>query len=143
MPRIIRKNILDLPFSLHDEKVTTFEVTGNKLILQFQDGFLKTVEPFKRVGGWIEFGEIDWDFSFTYIFEYPDVLCGNEGSFIGRKMSLKDFITEFSCAKFEIIDETYSYNTSKFDGYLSTKNQVKECRLEIYHLGDMSYIIQD
>jgi hypothetical protein len=86
---------------------------------------------------------VDWDFSFAYILEYPDVLCGNEGGFTGQKMGLKKFANGFKQARLDIVDETYGYNTSKFDGYLSAAGSLKECRVEIYHLGAMSYIIKD
>ena len=43
---------------------------------------------------------------------------------------------------FTIIDETYGYNQSKFSGFLSVGTEIKECMIEVYHLGDMEYITE-
>lgn len=143
MKKVVRNNVINLPYSLHDGAVVRFEAAEDKFAMQFQYGFVKTVEPFEQVNGNIEFEKVDWDFSFAYLLEYQDVLCGNVGHFTGKKMSLKEFISHYNNAKFDVIDETYGYNTSKFDGYLSDKGSVKECIIEIYHLGDMSYIVEE
>lgn len=55
-------------------------------------------------------------------------------------MYLKDFVEQFVNAGFSIIDETYGYNQSKFEGFLSMDGTVKECFVEIYHLGDMVFV---
>ena len=65
---------------------------------------------------------------------------GNIGSFTGEKMYLKDFVKQFINANFSIIDETYGYNQSKFEGFLTMGGTVKECLVEIYHLGDMLFV---
>ncbi len=142
MKRIIRRNMTDLPYSLHDARVIGFEVNENILQMKFQSGFVCTVAPFKQVEGFVEFEKIDWD-SCVYLLEYQEVLCGNPGHFIGKKMELREFLKEFDNASFEIIDETYGYNLSKFSGYLSTKNSFVECMIELYHWGDMSYILEE
>lgn len=143
MKRVVRGNVINLPYSLHDGTVIGFEVTGDKLVMQFQYGFIKTIEPFDQVNGNVEFEKADWDFSYVYLFEYQDVLCGNVGSFTGEKMELKKFIDQFKNFKFDLVDETYGYNLSKFDGYLSDGYSIKECSIQIYHLGDMSYIVEE
>lgn len=78
-----------------------------------------------------------------YLLEYQDVPCGNCGSFTGEKKDLHEFIDQYRNAGFDIMDETYGYNMSKFSGYLSAEGSVKECIIEIYHLGDMSYIVEE
>lgn len=174
MKKVTRKNVIDLPYSLHDGVVTGFEVLAgseklnecekqngfeipngcenlneceiprDKLLLEFEHGFVSTLEPYMQVEGKIEFAKVDWDFSFAYIIEFPDgSLCGNQGNFTGHKMELLDFIQQNKELRFEIIDETYGYNTTKLDGYLWGDTKIKECRLEIYHLGDMSYIVRN
>lgn len=143
MNKVIRSNVVHLPYSLHDRTVIGFEVANDILRMQFQDGFVKTIEPFEQIDGSIEFEKIDWDFSFVYLLEYQNVLCGNVGCFTGSKMNLKDFINHFNEFTFEVVDETYGFNTSKFDGYFSGKDEIKECMIEIYHLGDMSYIVKE
>lgn len=143
MKKVIRSNITNLPYSLHDGVVTAFEVSEDNLIMKFQSGFIKTTEPFEQISGSVAIENIDWDFSFVYLLDYKDVLCGNVGSFTGRKIKLKTFINQFKYAKFDLIDETYGYNTSKFDGYLSKGGSCQECKIEIYHLGDMSYLVDE
>lgn len=142
MKRTIRKNMTDLPYSLHDARVIGFEVNENILQMKFQSGFVCMVAPFKQVEGFVEFEKIDWD-SYVYLLEYQEVLCGNLGSLTGKKMELREFINEFDNASFDIIDETYGYNLSKFSGYLSTQDSLKECIIELYHWGDMSYILEE
>lgn len=142
MKRTIRRNMTDLPYSLHDARVIGFEVKKNILQMKFQSGFVCMVAPFKQVEGFIEFEKIDWD-SYVYLLEYHEVLCGNLGSFTGKKMELRQFINEFHNASFEIIDETYGYNLSKFKGYFSKQDSLKECIIELYHWGEMSYILEE
>lgn len=142
MKRTIRKNMTDLPYSLHDARVIGFEVNENILQMKFQSGFVCMVAPFKQVEGFVEFEKIDWDFCYVYLLEYQEVLCGNPGSFTGKKMELGEFINEFHNASFEIIDETYGYNLSKFMGYFSKQDSLEECIIELYHWGDMSYILE-
>jgi hypothetical protein len=142
MKKVVRNNINNLPYSLHDGVVIGFEITGDNLVMKFQHGFLRTVEPFEQINGSIEIQKIDWDFSFVYLLDYQDVICGNVGSFTGKKIELKIFINQFKNAEFNLIDETYGYNTSKFDGYLSDGDMFWECMIEIYHLGDMNYLVE-
>ena len=142
MNRVIRRNQINLPYSLHDGKVIGFQVTNDILQMQLQSGFTETIEPFEQVTGYIELEKIDWDSSYVYLLEYQEVPCGNCGSFTGEKMGLHEFIDQFHNAGFDIMEETYGYNMSKFSGYLSAKGSVKECIIEISHLGDMSYIVE-
>ena len=142
MKKVIRNNIINLPYSLHDGAVIGLEAEEGKLLMKFQYGFIETIEPFEQISGNVEFEGIDWDFSFVYFFEYQDVLCGNAGHFTGKKMSLQEFISQYNNIKFDIMDETYGYNMSKFSGYLTDRDSIKECIIEIYHMGDMSYIVE-
>jgi len=143
MKKVTRRNVTDLPYSLHDAVVIGFEVLDDRLRLQFQHGFISTTEPYKQVEGKIELEKVDWDFSYVYLLEFQDGFCGNEGNFLGKKMELLEFIKQYPNIRFEIIDETYGYNQTKLDGYLWGDNTDKECRLEIYHLGDMNYLIEE
>lgn len=141
MKKIIRKNVIDLPYSLHDGAVIGLEAVEDKLFMQFQYGFIETAEPFEQIKGNVEFEKVDWDFCFVYLLEYQGVLCGNPGRFVGIKMSLKEFIDQYDNIKFDIMDESYGYNASKFTGYFSVDDTIKEGIVEIYHLGDMSYLL--
>lgn len=136
MKTTIRDNVTHLPYSLHDMSVTGFEVEGDRLVLQFANGFVKIGDPCEQINGSIAFQQVDWDFCYAYVLDF----CGNAGSFTGSKASLADFIAQNKNVLFEIADETYGYNQSKFSGYLSVARSLKECTLEIYHLGDMQYV---
>ncbi len=46
------------------------------------------------------------------------------------------------CSRFEIVSETYGYNKSTFSGWLWVKNKPKECVLELYHTGEMKYVVE-
>lgn len=143
MNRVVRKNITDLPYSLHDGVVIDFKVRDDTLQMQFQSGIIKTFEPFEQVDGSVEFEQTDWDSSYVYLLTYQKGLCGNPGNFTGKKMLLKEWIAQYQDITFEIIDENYGYNQSKFSGYLSGSTPFQECFIEIYHLGDMSYLISE
>ncbi len=145
MKKIIRKNI-NLPYSLHDSSIIHFEAKEDKLTFQFKSGIFKAVEPYSEIEGNVIFENVDWDFSYIYLLSYKDVLCGNCGNFSGEKISLLDFINKHkaSSLKFDIIDETYGYNKSKFNGFISfSDTRMYECFVEIYHLGDMHYYLDE
>lgn len=134
----VRKNVADLPYSLHDMGVTGFNACADKLIMEFENGFVKISNPCEQIGGYICFDKVDWDFSYAYILDF----CGNSGPLTGNKLSLREFILQFENMNFEITDESYGYNRSVFSGYLSSANKLGECTVEIYHIGDMRYITE-
>lgn len=134
-----RKNIDALPYSLHDMSVTGFTAAGDTLSMSFEHGFVRIGAPCVQVEGNIEFTGVDWDFCCAYILD----ICANEGRFTGCKLSFADFMASFIDARFEIADETYGYNRSRFTGYLSAGGSLKECVLELYHSGDMVYITNE
>ena len=136
MPETIRKNIDDLPYSLHDRRVCAFEISGTSLTLRFSDGLLRVGNPCELVDGYIVIDGLDWDFCWTYVMDIaPDGQIRR-----GERLPLKDFIACYPNPNFEIVDETYGYNRSVFDGYLSIGQSLPECRIEIYHFGPMRYI---
>ncbi len=138
MKRTIRLNV-HVPYSLHDMRVIQFEVSGDTLIMRTQSGMTETTEPYGQPDGYIEFHQVDWDFCFAYTMD----ILANEGEFHGRKMSLQDFIGEFENSGFEVIDESFGYNSSKFSGWLLQKRHLQECIIEICHLGDMVYVTEE
>ena len=138
MKRTIRPNVI-VPYSLHDMRVIEFQVREDTLILRTQSGMSRTTEPYVQPDGYVEFQKVDWDFCFAYTMD----ILANEGEFHGRKMSLKDFISEFVNSAFEVIDETFGYNSTKFSGWLLQKGHLQECTIELYHLGDMIYVTED
>lgn len=138
MPEIIRPNIDHLPYSLHDRRVCAMEISGDSLTLRFSDGITKIGDPCELVDGHIRIDGLDWDFCHAYIMDigFDGTICS------GRRMPLADFISSHPQLNFEIVDETYGYNRSVFDGYLSIGSGLPECRIEIYHFGPMRYIAE-
>ncbi len=139
MEKAYRRNIDNLPYSLHDAVVTAIECEEDFVNLRFAEGFFEPSEgDCKRVEGFVVIGGVDFDFCNAYVLNF----AANEGSFRGRKMLLKAFASKYKDLRFEIINETYGYNKSTFFGWLWVKNKPKECILEFYHAGDMVYITE-
>jgi len=138
MKRTIRNNI-NTAYSLHDMTVIAFEIAGNKVVMRTQSGMVKTVPPFQQLDGYVEFHDVQWNFSFVYLLG----VTGNVGTFAGEKMFLKDFISKVTPFGFSIMDETYGYNTTKYSGYLLSNRCHYECMIEIYHEGDMVFVAEE
>lgn len=138
MKKTIRENI-DVPYSLHDMNVISFEIIDNDIIMKTQSGVIKTAYPSKQLDGYVQFYNVRWDFSYVYLLDFT----GNIGSFTGEKMLLKDFILKFQPLGFSIMDETYGYNTTKYSGYTTFKRHHYECVIEIYHEGDMIFVTEE
>ena len=113
MKQTIRKNITDIPYSLHDREVNGMTVEGNKLTLHFKNGYVECQEPYDDVKGTVVFENVDWDFSFAYTFKCKEFTLENTGPIEGEKMMLKDFAEQFRNMTFEIVDETFGYNMTK------------------------------
>lgn len=138
MKRIIRDNI-NSTYTLHDINVFSFEVTDNDIVMRTQSGMVETIAPYGHPNGYIEFHNVQWDFSFVYLLG----VTGNVGTFTGEKMFLKDFIERYKQFGFSIMDETYGYNMTKYSGYFTSSHQFHECIIEIYHEGDMIFVTED
>ena len=83
------------------------------------------------------------DFSCVYVMEYQGVLCGNYGSFTGRKMTVADFLREYSEATLDIMDETYGYHQVKLDGFLNVGERCLEFQLDICYAGEFRYLLKE
>lgn len=138
MKRTIRNNIIS-PYTLHDMNVCAFDVSDNDIIMKTQSGIVEVASPCRQLDGYVEFHNVQWDFSFVYLLG----VTGNVGTFTGEKMFLKDFIEKYKQFGFSIMDETYGYNMTKYNGYLLSNRQHYECVVEIYHEGDMVFITED
>jgi len=138
MKRTIRNNI-NTAYSLHDMNVIAFEIIDNDIIMRTQSGMVKTTPPLGQPDGHVEFHNVQWDFSFVYLLG----VTGNIGTFTGEKMFLKDFIERYKQFGFSIMDETYGYNMTKYNGYLLSNRQHYECFIEIYHEGDMVFVAEE
>lgn len=56
--------------------------------MKSQSGLVETSYPYRQVEGSIEFHGVQWDFCYIYCLG----IDGNVGTFIGKKMHLKDFV---------------------------------------------------
>ena len=106
-------NSVDLPMSLHDEVITSYEVIDDVLRLYFSSGYL-------------EFEKVDWDFSYFYCMDIQD----NEGAFNGKKYFLLDYLENHKL-RLEIIDEVYGYHRLKFTGWIWLEETHQEFLLEL------------
>ena len=138
MKRTIRDNI-NTPYTLHDMNVFEFKVSRNDIIMKTQSGIVETSSLAKQVEGYVEFHNVQWDFSYVYLLG----VTGNVGTFTGKKMFLKDFIDNYKQFGFSVMDETYGYNMTKYCGYLLANRQHCECIIEIYHEGDMVFVAEE
>lgn len=135
MRETIRHNI-HAPYSLHDMNVFAFEVNGDDIIMRTQSGIVKTTKPYSQIDGYVEFHDVQWDFSYVYLLG----VTGNAGIFSGEKMFFRDFLDRFPVFGFSVMDETYGFNMTKYTGYLTAKGIFCECSIEIYHAGDMVFV---
>ena len=138
MKKVIRDNI-NTPYSLHDMNVIAFEIEGDTVVMKTQSGMIATDGLGRQVDGFVEFHDVRWDFSYVYLLG----VTGNIGSFTGEKLFFKDFIERYKQFGFSVMDETYGYNMTKYNGYLLSNRQHHECIIEIYHEGDMIFVEED
>ena len=138
MKKSIRNNI-NSPYTLHDMNVFSFEVNNDNIVMRTQSGIIEISSPCRQLDGYVEFHNVQWDFSYVYLLG----VTGNVGTFTGEKMFLKDFIDRYKQFGFSVIDETYGYNMTKYCGYLLSNRQHCECIVEIYHEGDMVFVAEE
>ena len=138
MKRTVRDTV-HAPYTLHDRNVIAFEVSGNDIMMKIESGIVETTPPYRQLDGYVTFHQVQWDFSYVYLLG----VTGNVGTFTGEKLFLKDFITRYQQFGFSIIDETYGYNMTKYSGYLLSNRQHCECVIEIYHEGDMVFVVEE
>lgn len=127
----------DVPYSLHDMRICKIESIKKSLKLYFENGYVASTEPYRQVNGNITIEEVDYDFCFAYLLSDN----GSFGTFNGKKLSLLDFLEEYTKFSFEVVDENYGYNSVVYNGYLMLpeKNDLIELTLTIYHFGNIIY----
>ena len=125
--------------TLHDRNVIAIDAMENDLVMRLQSGILETASPYRLIDGYVEFHDVKWDFSYVYLLG----VTGNVGVFTGEKMFMKDFLHRYKQFGISIMDETYGYNMTKYNGYLTANRQFCECVIEIYHEGDMVFVTEE
>ena len=138
MRKIIRENI-NAAFSLHDMNVIAFDVSGNDIVMRTQSGMVETTPPYRQLDGFVEFHNVQWEFSYVYLLSVD----GNTGKFQGEKMFFRDFLEKYKSFGFSIMDENYGYNRTQYTGFLLSNHQFCECMIEIYHEGDMIFVADE
>lgn len=133
----------DPPYSLHDAHIMEVRAEGDTLRLLTQYGYVCTTPPFGQVDGDVELTGVDLESSYVYVMEYTDVLCGNCGSFTGRKMTVEDFLRDYPSFSLDVMDETYGYNQVKLNGFLHVGERCLEFRLELYYTGEFRYLLKE
>ena len=134
MKKILNSN-RHIIYSLHDMDVTAFETDENVIIMR-TSGMKKITSPYIQPDGFIEFRGVDWEFSYAYILDFD----AKSDKFTGRKMYLKDFISEFPEPYFTVMDETYAPNLTKYSGYIVTDKTFRECFVEIHYSEEMYFV---
>lgn len=133
----------DPPYSLHDAHIMELQAEGDTLRLLTQYGYVRTEEPFGQVDGDVELTGVDLESSYVYVMEYQGVLCGNCGSFAGRKMTLETFLREYSDGTLDIMDESYGFRLAVLSGFLNLRDRILEFKLEIYYTGEVRYLLKE
>ena len=143
MKTVVKQPNPDPPYSLHDAYISEIRMEGDTLCLITQCGYVCTTPPCHQVEGDVEITGIDLDFSCVYVMEYQGVLCGNYGPFAGRKMTVEDFLREFSEATLDIMDETYGYKQFKLDGFIHLGKRCLDFQLYICYAGEFRYLLKE
>lgn len=127
----------DTPYSLHDMRICKIECIDKLLKLYFENGYVECKEPYHQVNGTISIEDVDYDFCYAYLLSDN----GQLGSFNGKKLDLLDFLKEYTSFSFEVVDESYGYNSVVYNGYLTLpkRNDLIELTLTIYHFGHIIY----
>lgn len=99
----------------------------------------------EMVKGRIRIRNVWFSDSYVHVLHYRDVLCGNVGRFSGKKMTLADFVVEFSKhrSRMDIMGEFDGYRTVVFTGFVTTGERIAEVLMEIDYSGDFLYEIKE
>lgn len=125
----------DIPYSLHDMIICRIESIEDTLKIYFEDGYESCTEPYQKVNGTISIEEVDYDFCLAYLLSDD----GSLGEFNGKKFALLDFLKEYRNFSFEVVDESYGYNSVVYNGYLDLPEKKVEFTFTIYHFGNIIY----
>ncbi|SDA23953.1 hypothetical protein SAMN02910447_02407 [Ruminococcus sp. YE71] len=125
------------PYSLHDARVSRIEIVESGIRLSFENGLTSVLEPYPRVNGTVTYEHPDPDFCVVYILSRN----GETGKFGGEKMMLTDFIGRYWKFTFEIVDETFGYDTVSLGGFLDLPDTdgFLEMNICICHSGSIVY----
>ncbi len=136
----VRKNIDFLPYDLYHMTISKCDFDEKDIIFNFISGIIKVGNPGYQSDGAVQIKGVDWESSNAFVLSEN----GERGEFTANKLELKEFFEEYfgedGKCEFEIIDESYGFNYTRFSGYLNIDGKKKECAMEIFHTGNMEYI---
>ena len=98
MKETIRKNIVDLPYSLHDARVNKMLIEDEGIVIHFSEGYFKPMNNgclSVKGNAVMSINGLDLDFCYAYLINTMGV-CGK---FTGEKFSLVEFITRQASMK--------------------------------------------
>lgn len=135
---LIRNKESNIPFSLHDSRITNIEYQEGLLRLKLDKIFQYTEDREVIYSGEIEFTEIDLDDCDALIFDRT--ICG--GDFSGKAMKLKKYASQYKNAEFEILTEGYNGYCIIYSGWIwqHGKEPISGI-INIWNMGDMIYRI--
>ena len=133
-------------FSLHDAHIIAMDVDydSGELRLVPQYGFVDTAAD-GMVDGEVIITGVSSEDSYIYIMEYKNVLTGNEGGFVGEKMTLTTFLDAFD-SKFKAMDIMSTYHGYKncfITGFLSRGDEDLELYMDLFYRGDFIYRVRE
>lgn len=104
-----------IPYSLHDMVINKIIIDEERIILEFEHGYVSLAAPFDQVEGKIVINDAAYDFCYVVLLSQN----GAYGKFQGEKLSLREFVEKYDEYGFEIANETYGYDQVLYWGYLS------------------------
>ena len=133
----LRKKITsNIPFSLHDSRITRMEVTDDSLTLFLDEVYEYKQNSEKYYPANMSFHDID--------FEECNVLVFNKsvtnGSLSGVRYGIKEYINKFADTEFEILTESYGTYSTVLEGLVwRDGNDPVSGIINIWNTGDVVF----
>lgn len=123
------------PYGLHDCRINGMSISGENLMLTFEDGFYKIGGT--DVCGNIVIENIDSDYCEVII----QGKAGKPGGFRGEKLTVPEFAEKYKGFSFEVIDEYYGWRRLQLVGWLwMPGTDPRDITLSVgYFTGDVVY----
>lgn len=124
------------PYSLHDLPVR-FVVDGDQLTLVTEYG-VSDNSQFSANDSWrIEIRSVDWFDSCVDITTSKEA----DGSFSGKRVNLSDLLKRCPDLRFDVMTEQFGVNRIRLRGRANIDGEYRKITVEIYHAGNIGYVI--
>lgn len=129
-----------MPYELYDSRSSRMERDGKDVRMYFENGFTQMSDA-KRVPGNLLIQNVDWEKSHIHLLGETIPF----GAFDGRKVELDRFIRQLRVYTFEIISESYGYQTVTYSGNLYLPDWEKLIHITIFlsYSGKIIYEVPD